>query len=174
MATDERYVEVKDEKDTESVKVDSQSTSELPSTSTADYSYGFNQEQLEAQAIRGISSGKTWTSGVVTRLGTAGTGNWSVTGVGFKPSLLLVKGFYAADSNGGGFSDGSAIPGSDGSCLVVYNASVTYETNRVISVISGAGTTRQKARLSSMDSDGFTLNFTTSAADAQYIFTCIA
>lgn len=173
MATDERYVEVKDDKDTESVTVDSQSTSELPPTSTADYSYGFNQEQLEARAIRGISSGKTWTSGVVTRLGTAGTGNWSWTGVGFKPKMVQIRGIYASNPVGA-WSEGHATEGQSGSCFFGWDTVCTFTTSAILDVRDNTGTTRQRATLVSMDADGFTLNFTTSAADARYIFTCIA
>lgn len=103
-----------------------------------------------------------------------GTGSQAVTGVGFTPQALITIAPAQADATSNsniatGIAFSAAIGGSGGGAVQVRNGLGTADDNRY-SVAKAAmaisGPTSQsllgEADLSSFDSDGFTLNWTTS------------
>ena len=98
------------------------------------------------------------------------TGNYSVTGLGFKPKCIH---FYGSKNDGlqtwfhssQGFADDS---GNQNVSSFVGNYSNTYrgdmKLDHVIYLFSGSGGLQVYATLVSMDADGFTLNFTNTNA----------
>lgn len=110
------------------------------------------------------------------------TGDLAITGVGFQPDIVYTAGF--GDNNtdtlrGGwyttmGASDGSnhyVISGgqNDGSATNSTNYRQQNSSNILIGR-SGAGTLFEYASLSSMDSDGFTLNYPSAIATVGCIY----
>lgn len=109
-----------------------------------------------------------------------GTGNQAYTGVGFQPKALLF--FYNALT-----ADGTAVHAMIGTGVAVSSSSraavctqsddavATADSNRrhdntkCVTVINNAGTVLAAADLVTMDSDGFTLNWTTADATQRII-----
>jgi len=96
------------------------------------------------------------------------TGNQSVTGVGFKPRLVMLFliladssfvqfGIGAMDSNGSQFGGGGMSFGAD-------SGGVGFVSNKCVSIANEAGTINYRASYVSMDSDGFTINWDAVAA----------
>lgn len=168
MAADERYVEVKDEKDSESVTLDSQSTSELPSTETSDYSYGFNQEPLERQAVRGLSGASSSRFFYNVSHATGG-GTITVTGCPFTPTYVSVNGSFS-DVGGVAFCYGSATGVSDqGYVSVGSNANSEQGSGTYIATLrNSSGTSVKRLSFSSFTSDGVVLTAPVSAATTHF------
>ena len=80
--TDERYTEVKPEPESEAAILDRQSSAEAAQVQTPDYSYGFNQEPLEQQAVRGSSGGGSY---YATATSVSATGDKTITDCPFAP-----------------------------------------------------------------------------------------
>ena len=108
-----------------------------------------------------------------------GTGNQALTGVGFQPdaALFITQGQTSALTTGT-----FAIP-SFGFCTRAASAAVglrmenattnafqTSRTNKVITSPLNATDNNYEASLVSFDSDGFTINWSTAAASARYIW----
>jgi len=108
-----------------------------------------------------------------------GTGSQAITGVGFQPDAMLM--FSVGDPNLN--SNTTAVNyfgiGLDSSNTVSVNArmnnidadthtgDVSYKTDKIITSTTGAVAASWEASLTSMDSDGFTLNWTTAASSAR-------
>ena len=76
----------------------------------------------------------------------------------------------------GGSSDGTSTLTDDG-CQYDYWSSGTfirsYRNNRLVYIPNNGNTTLKAATLTSMDADGFTLDFTSNnTPNAQFIITC--
>jgi len=131
------------------------------------------KEQLElGKEVMWSSGGKTYVK-TYTYTGTS-TGSWSYTGVWFKPTAVRIQANMIESPSSS--SDWSADGVSNG-CQYDYWSSGTfvrsYRDNRIIYIPNNGNTTLKAATLTSMDSDGFTLNFTTNnALSAQFIITC--
>lgn len=101
----------------------------------------------------------------------AGTGNQAVTGAGFKPDAIVLLGQEGSAYRftiGFGVSStsrGSSGTNDDGG----GGASVYQSASKVFAAPLGATAIKREADLVSMDSDGFTVNWTT-AATGQNIF----
>ncbi len=91
------------------------------------------------------------------------TGSQSTTGVGFKPdAMILIGGSTGDDNRGLGFTSGPSAQVTNSSN---YNVGATtigryQRTNEAYSQING-NTIQVEAALTSFDTDGFTLNYTT-------------
>jgi hypothetical protein len=100
----------------------------------------------------------SWATGMkvgsFTRDLTAGAGNVAYTGVGFKPSAVIL--FAAGGNTTMGFDDGT-----NRFTLVGTTAAgdFTYDVSNALWFFQGAGT-NQKVTVASFDSDGFTLAYT--------------
>jgi len=99
------------------------------------------------------------------------TGNDSVTGVGFKPQLLIAFGGLVTTTTGfqssWGYTDGT----NQGSVGVGYNGSTTAGSqattaNKFFHTLNGAGVAQHSFAIVSFDLDGFTFDRTTNVATA--------
>lgn len=119
--------------------------------------------------------------GVITLVG---TGSLAVTGVGFKPKLVLFLAANAASSGGDqamSVSLGAAVSASEEACANAMvadaggQASGSEATNASIIVRGGpsASTITEQADFTTMDTDGFTINVSTYTADRNIIYVAI-
>jgi hypothetical protein len=110
---------------------------------------------------------------------TSGTGNQSFTGVGFLPGALIIGGsasVTSADGTGGsdsglfqlGFGTSSAsrmvMAGNSTDADNPSNTTGVLDQTKIYSVLTATDSVAGAADLSTLDSDGFTLNKTTSIA----------
>lgn len=105
----------------------------------------------------------TWTSGT-------GTGNKSITGVGFTPSFVLMANTSGggANFNIGGFNNTSKFSKATNATGGVPGNAKSYQVNNsVISIITNGSVVTQ-ADLSSLDSSGWTLNYSANAGSVNY------
>lgn len=105
------------------------------------------------------------------------TGTKATTGVGFRPAGLLAMGIQQATPNS--FSGAQlAVGGTDGTRqgftwaesqngLGTSEANSAFGTTKALRFATGPSTTVAEAGISSMDSDGFTLNWSTADATAR-------
>lgn len=114
---------------------------------------------------RHYSSPREWAIGSFTSPGS--TGNSSVTGVGFTPSR--VEFHYSYSGTGVGMGSGVVdIEGNEYHTYIVTNATNAYRSvadSNCIRAKNSSNTDRDVAAWVSMDSDGFTLNWTTANAE---------
>lgn len=171
MATDSRYTEVSEEKLTEVVTVDKQSTMEAPVASTSDYSYGFNQEPLDgSQAVRNMGgsnvSGGAFFTGVSH---TTGYGTITVTGCPFTPSRVSVSGAFS-DGSGQAFCYGSAQTTSDQGYVSTASAGNSEQgTGTYIATLrNSSGTAIKRLSFSNFTSDGVVITAPVSAGTAYF------
>ena len=134
---------------------------------------------LEARiaALEALPTPTTVSPEIGTEANITSTGDYAVTGLGFEPALVLVfasvqSATYAAHSVGAGNASWST-----GRCVHTAktsagNDSGEYESAQIIKLEQGSGGTRAAATLSSLDSDGFTINF--SSISSRCDFTWIA
>lgn len=112
-----------------------------------------------------------------TFVASASTGNQSVTGLGFKPRLLFlfVTGGAGAISNAGSF--GAGTTSSQIMFMSFYNDTSNRITgsplvaNKILDRINESDVSIQTATLTSLDSDGFTVNW---SATQQYTIGYVA
>ena len=184
MATDERYVTVKEESPGSEPVLDNQSKADIVVSDQPDYSYGFSEEQLESQAIRGSSSssGGSWTSGVVKIESSFGNADYQITGLGFKPRVVQCFASFSSSSDGG-WSNGTAIDGDSGNCIysygnlsggVWYGPTVSYNSYSLAEANTTNGVVKQRLTLKTMDADGFTVTVSNNTGNVAYIFTAFA
>lgn len=113
------------------------------------------------------------------------TGNQAITGVGFVPKLVLV--WYSGGTTTDTWVDGwqAGIGYGDtttaGSTFTRENDNATTShrrrtlTAKFIKMINGSGTTLAEATLSSLDSDGFTINWSTNDSNTFIMnYLCLA
>jgi hypothetical protein len=101
----------------------------------------------------------------------ASTGSFAVTGVGFKPKGLIIFSGLSSNSTTATSMFGAADSTSQFSVFATSNSTSFRRAiaTSILNVISTTdGSTSAAASLSSFDSDGFTLNFTTAAASTFY------
>lgn len=100
------------------------------------------------------------------------TGSQSITGVGFKPKAIIVNWGLPSSTSGAIMSNGRAVDGSpitQGSEAIYIiasgpgTASLTSTTQAFLR-IGGSGTAAVAATVTSFDSDGITVNMTTTDA----------
>ena len=93
------------------------------------------------------------------------TGAKSVTGVGYKPKFVAFDFLQDAITTrlvaARGATDGTNQYARAGVSTATPNAAGTYSTSKCLLVINTAGTVLIDAAITSLDSDGFTLNVTT-------------
>src|SRR3990172_4848530 len=103
-----------------------------------------------------------------------GTGNQAITGVGFQPKALIF-GFVAKTADGVGTGDGKyAVAGmavsSTQRAAVCFADDAARHTNvKCLVMVNGASTLLAEADLVTMDSDGFTINWSTAPSGAWII-----
>jgi len=104
-----------------------------------------------------------WASGIkygtFTRVTSVGSGDVSYTGVGFKPSAIIIISNFPSDVASTSISIGFGT--TDGNIYMQYVAGVgsVGSTNNIVNVGNGS-TAVNYANLKSFDSDGFTLTWT--------------
>lgn len=105
-----------------------------------------------------------YAAGSVTRLMTAASGTQVVTGLGFRPSRIR---FFAAVDSGVSYSDGTAGLGNGVTqrCIATDSSNFKLSSSDAVRVIRGAGN-EQKASLTAVSGDGFTLTWTKVGAPA--------
>ena len=89
------------------------------------------------------------------------SGNVAYTGIGFKPSAIIVKGVGGGTDAQGAMSTGEAQSGMTGQC--VFNSVIAGGwgvRNGELVHLTNTGTDGQTALLASMDANGFTLAWT--------------
>jgi hypothetical protein len=100
----------------------------------------------------------------------AGTGSQGVTGMGFKAdSLIMMSSSTTADPGGDTASGGDVITGIGTAANAAAVSADSDETMQIVGDIinrptGGDGTIRYEATLTSIDSDGFTVNWSTASA----------
>ena len=109
-----------------------------------------------------------------------GTGSQAVTGVGFQPKALLLWSCNRTVTGLGdrfyfvfGATDGTnsvAINAVSDDDLATSDVHRTHQEGAIYRSITGAGALAARATLSSLDSDGFTLNWTTNDGVASLIY----
>ena len=137
---------------------------------------------IEPQEREKIVSEKTKTSNLEDDINILGGGNYAVgtgsrdsttgtqafIGVGFEPKMVIIKAVYAA--NPGGTSIGHATSTTDEGCIFTRpDGTVSYSTT---DIIAAYGTDQNQATINSIDSDGFTLNWTASNDVVNFIYEC--
>jgi hypothetical protein len=105
------------------------------------------------------------------------TGTKATTGIGFQPSLLMFLGNPITGSTIRTFWGGMLFGAYDGSTQVAYQSSMAggdgaaakkrYSLDTAILESLSGGTVLSEAAVSSLDGDGFTLNWTTADATAR-------
>lgn len=125
--------------------------------------YGVGQQKLSTvRDIRGSS--KKVKSGSTTR---NATGSFSVTGVGFRPSMICLT-----SSNGGSICIGYGTASSQ-SLVEIRGSTSNTSTINIVYLENGGGITHT-ASLSSLDADGFTLNFSACTISCDINYQCWA
>lgn len=124
--------------------------------------YGVGQQKLsQVRDIRGGSGGK-FKSGATSR---NATGSFSVTGVGFKPKMICLT-----SSNNGSICIGY------GTALAQNLVELRGTTSNVSSIniiyLENGGGNTNTASLSSLDTDGFTLNFSVCSVSCDINYQC--
>ena len=144
---------------------------------TPDYSYGQSQNTLDANiALRNKNSGgiAIWYS---SRASGSGTWTQAITGVGFTPRLILIQAILAASE--GATSEWQATSITNEYCNYTYNTSggyyqwVSYDASKIIFIQNYTGSV-SRAWISSFDSDGFTLDWTTMWPTVNFKYQCFA
>ena len=111
--------------------------------------------------INAAGTAPAWASGLkvgnFTKDMTEATGTVAYTGVGFKPSAIL---FFACGPTDNAISIGADDGTNKGMVSAYGTLNFTVVTTDSIYLLNAAGTTLQNARISSFDSDGFTLSWT--------------
>jgi hypothetical protein len=141
---------------------------------TVNFTSANNAGQVASLALAGVRS----------RLGSfakaTAVGTQAVGGSGFRPSAVMLAS-YDATASTTAQNDGRFVLGaSDGTIqatasFIDVNGAGTSNTwgldkaSKVLSTIGTAGTVSAEANLSSLDADGFTLNWTTNAAPASEV-----
>lgn len=107
------------------------------------------------------------------------TGNQAVTGVGFQPKAVIFfwnnRTSDGTDTTSGSIGYGLATSSSNrvGLCAFRSTTSATarsrHDDSKCLTMINGSGTVLSGADLVTMDSDGFTINWTTADAVARKI-----
>lgn len=125
---------------------------------------------------------KAYAGGLHTKVGTftakSGTGEQSITGVGFQPKAVL---FWITDRTsegnspnvrfGRGWTDGTnefaeAVARQDGT----DNSQDRVVNDKVITLINAGGSVLAEASMVSLDTDGFTLNWTTAGGSRKVTY----
>lgn len=104
----------------------------------------------------------------------AGSGTQAITGVGFQPRLIIIH-TVASGGAANAHSHGHATGTTDEEVARVDSAGGgNVESGNIISIINGANS--QKATISAVGSDGFTLNWTEvgSSIAVNFVYQCIA
>lgn len=108
----------------------------------------------------------------------AGTGNQSITGVGFQPTgVLLLAHFSGAFYNSAmGWTDGTNQGAWDGESESAQAASDTWRLllNDRVFAISGNGTINRDISIVSLDPDGFTVNCAATAGAIGLAYICFS
>ena len=99
-------------------------------------------------------------NGVITEDVANANGDVSITGLGFKPSLIIFTGIDVSGTR----SHGSATSPSSQKC--VYAVAGAFQTNEIWHLINSATTRSQVAVLKSMDEDGFTYTRTSTGTSS--------
>ena len=133
-------------------------------------------EKIKAENIEGEVGSKAMT-GFETRASSAGTGTQVVTGVGFKPKVVIIKAILENTDNG---ASSYGVGKASDNMNVIYSfisAALNPRHARSSSLIIFIGDTdlanKSRASLVSLDSNGFTLNWTTMDVNAAFIWTAI-
>ncbi len=170
--SDNRYIEVTEDTESDSEVLDSQSTQSQPDTSTPTYDYGRNQEPLDAAvAIRGGGGGAATSGGAffynISHF--TGGGTITVTGCPFTPSRVSVHGSFS-DGGGLAFSYGSAQTTSDqGYVSTASKGNSEQGSGTYIATLrNSSGTAIKRLSFSSFTSDGVVLTAPVSAGTANF------
>jgi len=133
--------------------------------------YGNWQQTLDAQiALRNLTTGWAkyffWNS---SRTSAQGTGAQAITWVGFTPTLVKIHAVRSASNWSGYLSLGTATwPSNEFVVYVSPGGTTDYANNRIIY------TANWRAELHSIDTDGFTLNWTTMTENVTFSYECYA
>jgi len=144
-----------------------------PTYYTDMYKAGETKEQLELwKEVRWASESKVYSNSYL-YTGTS-TGSWSYTWVWFKPKVVRIQANLVESQ--GWSSDGTANWTMNACQYDYWSSGVyikSYRNNRLVYIPNNGNTTLKAATLTSMDADGFTLNFSTNnALNAEFIITC--
>jgi len=108
--------------------------------------------------VNAAGNGIEWANGMkvgtFTRDLTAADGNVAISGVGFKPSMLIFISVWPGNSITWAISDGTTSP-----IIYMYGSTFSYTTGRVIQFTTSAGGDGTVASINSIDTDGFTLAY---------------
>jgi hypothetical protein len=132
---------------------------------TANQKLFMNAAGTQQEFAKGFYVGST------TRVMTAGAGTVAYTGVGFKPSaiIVLMSGALGTGDWSAGFTDGttqSCIAG-----LASASGNVTSGASTLVFEYQSAGV-NQQATLQSLDSDGFTLSWAKNGSPTGTAYLC--
>jgi len=132
---------------------------------------GVNSHVVDYNNLFNIASGGNFYVGSGSRDNSDGTGDEAVTGVGFTPKAVLVVAASSANANCGmsiGFSDGS----TDGCVRNYYSSGWLHIVLANIIAVYDEGGDQTTATVSSLDTDGFTMNFSSMDEDISYRYLC--
>ena len=131
---------------------------------------------VDLRYLRTISGDVVWddSNNIVSKVGSfngpSGTGNYSVTGLGFVPALVMFTTGYATGSyviNGQGAMDANGNQWAHAVNTNLTNAATVPSTTACIFLITNGGATAVAAAYVSMDADGFTVNFSATDTNAR-------
>jgi len=101
------------------------------------------------------------------------TGNQATTGAGFKPDTILLMGADTSSSNNSttfGLGQSLTARGTASQAANATTGGRIEKTTKVYTNIDGGSSVRCEADLVTLDSDGFTLNWTTASANTHTIY----
>ncbi len=103
----------------------------------------------------------------------AGTGNQATTGVGFKPDAVWLMGADNSASNNStniGYAKSSSARATSSQAANATTGGCVQKTTKAYTNLDGGSSVRCEADLVTLDSDGFTLNWTTANANTHTIY----
>jgi hypothetical protein len=101
------------------------------------------------------------------------TGNQATTGVGFQPDVIWLMGADNSASNNStniGFGKSSSARATSSQAANATTGGCVQKTTKVYTNLDGSNSIRCEADLVTLDSDGFTLNWTTANANTHTIY----
>ncbi len=131
---------------------------------------GVNSQAIDYGNLFNILGGDFYVGGG-SRSSSDGTGDEVITGVGFKPKAVIVSAASTANTNCGmsiGFSDGT----TDKCIRNYYSGGWLHVVLSNLVAVYDEGGDDTVADISSLDTDGFTMDFTSMDESISYAYLC--
>jgi hypothetical protein len=148
---------------------------DLVSLDSDGFTVNFTTANATAFVVNYLAWGGSDLSGVslVSFTSATGTGNQATTGAGFAPDVILLLGADTSASNNStvmGLGKSSSARGTSAQAANATTGGRIEKTTKVYCNIDGGSSVRCEADLVTLDSNGFTLNWTTASANTHTIY----